>query len=159
MEPWTVTKFRDSTAENGPQRQTLWPGTCCGAPLSDGWVMMPPGHMAAAHLHAQHHISVKVVYGWVASLLWQDEGSVHIEQHGPGDTIRISPGVGHIGCNLSRADRVVLIESRTDPFFNRDVTLLPHMDEHVQSFGRRLQRAWQRPPGPASVLDLLPCAA
>ena len=159
MEPWTVTPFRSTTSHTGPQHQTLWPGTCCGAPLSDGFVVMPPGHMAAAHLHSEHHISVKVIYGWVASLLWRSEGAVHVEQHGPGDTIRISPGVGHVGCNLSLDDRVVLVESRTDPFFNRDVVRLPHLDEHVHAFGRRLQHIWRRPEGPASVLDLLPCAA
>lgn len=148
LRPWRAVTFEEIGGGGGdsPQRQLLYPGVCWGAPLSAGWVLMPPGHMATPHLHEHTDLIVSVLAGWVESLLWHPHGGeIRTVQHGPGDMIEIPAGWGHMGSNLSRTLPVVLHETRNDPAFNDDVVTLPEWTDRLHALARRSQRAWRRP--------------
>jgi uncharacterized RmlC-like cupin family protein len=113
---------------------------------------MKAGHMAKAHIHHKHDIIVSVLYGHVMSLLGDNLVGV---QHGPGDSIHIPAGEIHCGINLMTDQPAVLLECRTDPYFNADVIPLPDLDARVRRIGLRHQRAFHTPPGTLSVLDRL----
>lgn len=152
MATWTVAQFDSLQEELGPQRQTLLPAIATGRHnISAGWVVMPAGHMAAPHVHAEHDIVVAVLAGHVVSLLGE-----HLtpEWHAPGDMIHIPAGILHAGVNLSTTQRVVLMECRTDPWFNRDVLRVPGYEDLLRAQGKRHQDAFILA-GKQSVLELL----
>jgi uncharacterized RmlC-like cupin family protein len=148
-----VTALSDASREFGKQQQCLFPAIVCGARLSTGWLVMPPGHAAVPHVHRYHDIVVAVIEGHVASLLGDELGTVI--NHGPGDSIHIAPGVPHCGVNLSSVDRVVAYECRSDPTFNNDVELLPELADHALEMGERIRSEFRRQGTAQSVLDLL----
>jgi uncharacterized RmlC-like cupin family protein len=157
LPPWRAVTFEEITGDGSPQRQQLWPAVCWGERLSAGWVVMPPGHMAAPHVHHEHDLVAKMVAGWAETLIWHPAGGeILAVQHGPGDMILIPAGWAHVAVNLSRTRPAVAAESRTDPAFNADVELLPDVEPAVHALARRHQRGWRQPKdAPYSVVERL----
>jgi uncharacterized RmlC-like cupin family protein len=99
----------------------------CGSDaLSACTVVMAPGKVAKMHVHEHNDIIVIVVEGHAATLIGEDLEPVY---HGQGEFIYIPAGVPHTAVNVSTKHRVVAFEVRTDPHFNEDVVLLPHLEK------------------------------
>lgn len=117
----------------GPQGQRLIPmitQEMCGTTgLSACMVYMPPGRIAKPHYHVKTDIIVVVIEGIAASLIGDTLEPVY---HGPGEFIFIPEGVPHVAVNLSKQNRLIAIEMRTDPKFNEDVIPMPSLDEKTR---------------------------
>ncbi len=122
----------DSQSLLGPQGQRLIPTITqekCGSDaLSACTVVMPPGRASKVHLHEKNDIIVIVVEGHAATLIGDDMEPVY---HGQGEFIYVPAGVTHAAVNLSPKNRLVAFEVRTDPHFNEDVVLLPHLEDKL----------------------------
>lgn len=119
--------------------------------IGAGVVIMPPSGMSKAHRHAEHELVVTVVDGWSATFLGRQ--LEHATIQGPGDFLYIAPGTPHMAVNLSTVDRVLAVETRTDPEFNADVVLMPELDELVAGRVTALREdfaAGRLPPWPDS---------
>ncbi|SEB46061.1 Uncharacterized protein, RmlC-like cupin domain [Amycolatopsis tolypomycina] len=127
----------------GPQRQQLTVAVHSGlAPirtLSSGFVRMPGGHHALAHIHAESEIQVYVVRGRIASLVGPDMTPT---LHGPGSLVYIAPGVEHVGVNLDPHEPAELVEFRTDPAFNTDVVPITGLDALAETRVTQLRREY-----------------
>ncbi len=126
-------------SHTGLQGQNLTPiiysGTAPVGALSAGRVVMPPRHLARAHVHNHTEIIVCVLEGRAATL-WGNDMQPLV--HDAGSMVWVPAGVPHAAVNLSNTDRVVAIEVRTDPAFNDDVELLPDLDEVAAEQVRKL---------------------
>ena len=153
MDTWYVSHLPDLSTTDSPQRQILTPTITSGSQISAGFVVMPPGHRAAPHLHRKYDIVVMVLEGNVMSVLGDNlEETI---EHGPGDSILVEAGVPHLGVNLSRTHRVVLIECRADPTFVEDVQLLPHLEERADELMKLHQDRFVESASPHNVLEML----
>jgi uncharacterized RmlC-like cupin family protein len=103
--------------------------------ISAGLIVMPPHKVARPHLHQAHEMVLFILEGWGAALVGPALAPIY---HGPGDFLYIPAGVAHLGINLSRTDRIVLAEIRTDPHFNTDVVVLPELEEKAQQIATDL---------------------
>jgi uncharacterized RmlC-like cupin family protein len=130
----------ESTIEIGAQAQRLChvlsKKTVDCRHISAGLIVMPPHKVARPHLHQAHEMVLFIVEGWGAALVGPTLAPIY---HGPGDFIYIPAGVEHLGINLSRTDRIVIAEIRTDPYFNADVVLLPALEEKAQQIAADLR--------------------
>lgn len=124
----------DQAGVASPQGQHLTPiiysSTAPVQSIAAGHVFMPAGHLARAHVHHNTEIIVYVLEG-IAATLWGEEMEPLI--HGPGSMIWVPAGVPHTAINLSETMPVKALEIRTDPAFNDDVELLPHLDDVAAS--------------------------
>lgn len=154
---WLATALADqiSDAGSGPQRQTfVHAGTHAG--ITARWIVMPPGHSALMHAHAESVIVVSVVAGHVASVLVSPTLGLATEHHGPGDVIIIDQGVLHLGVNLSTDDPVVLSEVGTSERFHHDVICHDEWDRPAGQLSEQLQaRFTPDAAGGSTVADLL----
>lgn len=125
----------------GSQGQKLIPTitqeNCGSDALSACTVVMPPGKTSKAHLHEDNDIIVIVVEGHAATLIGE---AMEPAYHGQGEFIFIPAGVPHAAVNLSAKDRLVAFEVRTDPHFNEDVVLLPHLEDKLAKTTAYLQK-------------------
>lgn len=128
-----VVTLKDADAQVSPQGQKLIVHVNNKSIGSHGIascvVVMPPGARAKAHLHNEHELIVVCVEGHAATLVGPEMKPLF---HGPGDFLFVPPGVEHIAVNLSQTDRLVAFEIRTDPHFNEDVEMTPHLEEYGQ---------------------------
>ena len=119
-----------SAAALGPQGQMLTPtitNLVCGSRhISAGFLMMPPARVAKPHLHKDNELIIFFIEGWGVAFVGRE-----FEPHyvAPGDFLYVPAGVIHFGINLSETERSTAIEIRTDPYFNKDVQVIPEMVE------------------------------
>jgi uncharacterized RmlC-like cupin family protein len=114
----------------------------CGTTgLSACMVYMPPGRIARPHYHAETDIIVVVIEGYAASLIGPELEPVF---HGPGEFIFIPEGVVHVAVNLSTTDRLIAIEMRTDPHFNKDVIVAPEHDKKTAQVVAELHQKYAK---------------
>ncbi|QKV74052.1 hypothetical protein [Amycolatopsis sp. Hca4] len=127
------------------QRQALAPAVHSGvAPienLSSGLVRMPAFHRAVAHVHVRSEVVIFTAAGYAASLVGEE--LEHTFVHAPHSIMMIGAGVPHLGLNLS-GEVVLAFEARTDPAFNEDVELLPHLDELASARALQVQEEFRR---------------
>ncbi|GAA5159683.1 hypothetical protein GCM10023321_41180 [Pseudonocardia eucalypti] len=133
-----------------PQRQVLTPAIAKGAQVSSGFVVMPAGHAAAAHVHDMHDMIVIVLEGNVTTLIGERLENEY--RHEPGDSFLIPAGQPHVGINAAPW-RCVLVECRSDPYFNEDVTLLPELEAVVQRRAAELRADFAPPEDRRTILD------
>ena len=115
-----------STIQGQQLIPTITREKCGSDALSACTVVMGPSKVAKMHLHEHNDIIVIVVEGHAATLIGDDLKPVY---HGQGEFIFIPAGVPHTALNVSTKNRVVAFEVRTDPHFNEDVVLLPHLED------------------------------
>jgi uncharacterized RmlC-like cupin family protein len=154
---WLATALSDHLAVTGlgPQRQTFVHGGS-HAGVTARWVVMPPGHAAVMHRHADSVIVVSVVRGHAASVMVSPTLGMIAEPHGPGDVIIIDRGVKHLAVNLSGSEPVVVSEIGTSESFHHDVIRHQEWDGPADRLRRKLQEAFQDRAGEGrTVADLL----
>lgn len=137
---WLATALADqlTLADEGEQRQTfVHAGSHAG--VTARWILMPPGHAALMHAHADSVIVVSVVRGNVTSVL-VDGDQLVTEDHQPGGVIIIDRRWLHIGVNVSTTDPVVLFEVGTSEHFHTDVVRHEEWDRGAEHLGRELQQ-------------------
>jgi len=129
----------ESTIEMGAQAQALChvisKKTVACTHISAGLIVMPPHKVARPHMHQEHEMVLFILEGWGAALVGPDLEPIY---HRPGDFIYIPAGVEHLGINLSRTERIVLAEIRTDPHFNDDLVVLPDLEEKAHQIAAEL---------------------
>lgn len=136
---WLATALADQLEvwRYGSQRQSyVHAGSYAG--ITARWIVMPPGHAALMHNHADSALVVAVFRGHVNSILVADGGLVH-ESHSPGDTLIIDRGQQHLGVNPSDDVPVVLFEVGTSEHFHVDVIRHPEWDTSVERLHRKLR--------------------
>lgn len=128
-----VVTLKDADAQVSPQGQKLIVHVNNALIGSHGIascvVVMPPGAKAKTHLHNKHELIVVCVEGHAATLVGPEMKPLF---HGPGDFLFVPPGVEHTAVNLSTTDRLVAFEIRTDPHFNEDIEMSPHLEGQAQ---------------------------
>jgi uncharacterized RmlC-like cupin family protein len=156
---WLATALAEqiAVAEFGPQRQMfVHAGSHAG--ITARWIVMPPGHAALMHAHAESAIAVSVIAGHVASILVSRTLGLATEHHRPGDVIIIDRGILHLGVNLSTVDPVVLSEVGTSTRFHHDVIRHDEWDRPAGQLSEQLQARFTPDAdaaGGATVADLL----
>jgi len=86
---------------------------------------IPPGGRAKAHLHEGHETAIYLVSGEVEVL--HGEGLRERTTMLAGDFLYIPAGVPHLPINVGTVEAVGVL-SRTDPFEQESVVLLPELD-------------------------------
>ncbi len=81
--------------------------------LSMNVATIPPGGVAAAHIHVDFEVMLYILSGNVRHLY--GEGLKESVDNQAGDFIFIEPGVPHEVLNLSRTEPVVAVVARSDP--------------------------------------------
>src|SRR5215217_6048087 len=79
--------------------------------LSMNVAVVPPGGVAAAHIHVGFEVMLYILEGRVRHDF--GEGLTHSVEHQAGDFIFIEPGVPHEVYNLSDVDPVVAVVARS----------------------------------------------
>ena len=122
--------------------------------IAAGFVVMPGGRVANAHLHEKCESIIFVLEGWAATL----EGpNLEPKFAGPGDFIFIPENVIHAAVNLSDKHRVIAIEMRNEKHFNEDVVIFPELVEKVEAIAADLRSQFEAGtlPLPKGWKDLL----
>lgn len=116
----------------GPQNQMLIPTitteSCGTNAIGSGFLVMPPSRVAKPHIHAHSELIIFFLEGFGISLMGRDFEPLFV---GPGDFLYIPAGEIHFGMNLSETHRSTAVEIRTDRHFNKDVELIPDMEEEA----------------------------
>ena len=86
---------------------------------------IPPGGRAKAHKHAAHETAIYLVSGEV-EVLHGDGLRERLTMHA-GDFLYIPAGVPHLPINSGSTEALGIL-SRTDPFEQESVVLLPELD-------------------------------
>ena len=81
--------------------------------LSMNVATIPPGGVAAAHIHVGFEVMLYILEGHVRHEY--GDGLTQVVENGPGDFIFIEPGVPHEVFNVSTAEPVVAVVARSDP--------------------------------------------
>lgn len=133
-------RLREADWELGPQGQWLahliHRGNAPGCHTALRAVLMPPAHVAGAHLHRAHEVQVMVLKGFAATLLGDNLAPL---VHGAGDPICVPPGTTHAAVNLSSTQWLLAVETISDPY-SADVRPLPHLNAQVEDTARQLRR-------------------
>jgi uncharacterized RmlC-like cupin family protein len=87
--------------------------------------VIPPGAVAAPHLHEGHETAIYVLEGR-AGMDYGPALDSRIEA-GPGDFLFVGAGVPHRPYNLSESEPVRYVVARTDPSEEESVVLLPEL--------------------------------
>lgn len=98
---------------------------------------MPPGKMSKVHLHRNNEMIVIVIEGYAATLIGDEMKPVY---SGPGEFLYVPEGVPHAAVNLSTTDRLIAVEVRSDPHFNEDVEMTPHLEEKASKVVAHLHK-------------------
>jgi uncharacterized RmlC-like cupin family protein len=80
--------------------------------LSMNVATIPPGGVAAAHIHVDFEVMLYILEGRVRHEY--GDNLVKSVENGPGDFIFIEPGVPHEVCNVSDTEPVVAVVARSD---------------------------------------------
>jgi uncharacterized RmlC-like cupin family protein len=128
----------------GKQGQRLIQGVthalCGSTGIAAGFVVMPGGRVANAHLHEKCESILFIVEGWAATL----EGpNLEPKFSGPGDFIYIPENVVHAAVNLSNTHRVIAVEVRNEKHFNEDVVVFPELAEKVEAIAEDLRNKFE----------------
>jgi uncharacterized RmlC-like cupin family protein len=103
----------DARAWNGIRYKTGLSARNVGAKtLSMNVATIPPGGVAAAHIHVGFEVMLYVLEGRVRHEYGPD--LEHAVENGAGDFIFIEPGVPHEVFNLSQTEPVVAVVARSD---------------------------------------------
>lgn len=155
----TINSVREAVdLVRGKQGQRLIQGishALCGSTgLSAGFVVMPGGRIANAHLHEHCESILFIIEGWAATLEGPD---LEPKFSGPGDFIFIPENLVHAAVNLSETHRVIAVEMRNEKHFNEDVVTFPELAEKVEAIATdlRSQFAAGTLPLPKGWKDLL----
>jgi len=139
-----VGNVQDSAMIYGPQGQRLIPvihnDICQAETMSAGLVVMDPLKVARPHYHRHTESILYFAEGWVVTLVGEDLEPV---VHGPGDLVYIPENIIHVGVNLSDSHRVVLLEIRGDPYFTKDIVVVPEYEERVNQIAQELQKQFK----------------
>lgn len=99
---WNGIKYKTGlSAKNVPARQ-----------LSMNVATIPPGGVAAAHIHVDFEVMLYIVQGRVRHEF--GPALEHAVENGAGDFIFIEPGVPHEVFNVSGSEPVVAVVARSD---------------------------------------------
>ena len=141
----TVIGARDAEGVFGPQGQQLIPVVSApqsgASGISACVVHMPPGRVSRPHYHDHNEIIVVCIEGYAATLVGPEQTPVF---HGPGEFIYIPEGVIHTAVNLSKDNRLIAFETRTDPMFNEDVVMSPEVVETAAKAAAELQEKFAK---------------
>ncbi|MEV6349800.1 hypothetical protein [Actinoplanes sp. NPDC051851] len=107
--------------------------------LSAGLVRLAGGGHAAPHTHAHSETIIHIVAGFAATLA--GDRLERVVLHAPGSVLYIAPGIPHLAVNLSGEERVLALETRTEPGFD-DVVPLPELDAVAPSRIAEVRRSY-----------------
>jgi len=132
----------------GAQNQRLIPLiTRATAPQCQGssyLAEMPAEHITSMHLHKNTEVQVMVITPdqWAATISCDpDGGDLTVTVQGYRDICYIPAGRAHTAVNLSALRLITAVEFRPgDPYCNRDVLLLPELQELADEVAVNLQR-------------------
>jgi uncharacterized RmlC-like cupin family protein len=100
--------------------------------LSSAQVWMPPFHTSKAHVHCFTGVGVLVLQGRAVTLWWDEDSELHELPQTAGQHLFIPYGVPHAAINPHGVP-VIAAEFRTNPVFDADNELLPHLDLEVSA--------------------------
>lgn len=98
--------------------------------LSSAEVRMPPMHTSKAHVHHDTDIVLILTTGHATTLWWDEDGTLHQLPQRAGQHLFMPRRIPHAAINPGRV-HTVGIEIRSNPDFNADNELLPHLDPQV----------------------------
>lgn len=102
---------------------------------------MPPGKTARPHLHLHCESIIFILEGWCAALAGPN---LDITYLGPGDFLFVSNDIVHFGINLSKKDRVLIVEIRSEKDFNKDLVLATDYFSKVPALVEKLQTQFEK---------------
>lgn len=141
----TINSVREAVdLVRGKQGQRLIRGithSLCGSTgLSAGFVVMPGGRVATAHLHERCESILFIIEGWAATL---QGPNLEPRFSGPGDFIFIPDNIIHAAVNLSDTHRVIAVEMRNEKHFNEDVVVFPELAQKVEAVAADLRSKFE----------------